>query len=72
MTNDATKLLRNQIFFNRIMKHGGNLKRLATTLNKLFGCHFYVFHKYNSTSQEFAESLLDWGYDNIILQNLII
>ena len=53
------------------MKQGSKINRLPTTLNKLFGRHLDVFPKYNNTSLEFAELLLE-QYDNVILHNLII
>lgn len=42
-----------------MMKQGGKLNRLSTTLNNLFGRHFDEFDKNNNASLEFAESLLN-------------
>ena len=48
-----------KILISEIMKQRGNLNRLSNTLNKWLGRHFDVFDKYNNTSLEFFESLLD-------------
>ena len=42
-----------------MMKLGGKLNRLSTTLNNLFGHHFDEFDKNNNACLEFAESLLN-------------
>ena len=71
-TDDAIIFQRNsKVFINRMMKQWGKTSRLSATIsNKLFGCYFDVFQKYNNSSLEFIESLSDW-YDNVILHNLI-
>ena len=44
---------------NQMMNQGGKIKRLSAILNKLFRDHFDVFYKYNKTSLEFVEWLLN-------------
>lgn len=52
------KIIQNSLI-NRMMKQGGKMNRLSTTLNNLFGRHFDEFDKNNNASLEFAESLLN-------------
>ena len=44
----ATIFQRNsEILINQMMKQGGKINKLLSTLDKSFGRHFHIFHKHS-------------------------
>ena len=55
---------------NRMMKEGCKRSCERFIIN-LYGCHFNVFHKYNTNALEYVDLLLDQSPDDVIYSFII-